>query len=52
MTMLSPLKTFRESLGSRLFGMVAGPDGSAEKARIHDTPGLRWFGEDRPIRVR
>ncbi|GLP74385.1 histidine kinase [Mycobacterium antarcticum] len=30
--------------------MVAGPDGPANRARIHDTPGPRWFGEDRPIR--
>ncbi|WP_284234697.1 oxygenase MpaB family protein [Mycobacterium antarcticum] len=30
--------------------MVAGPDGPANRARIHDTPGARWFGEDRPIR--
>jgi uncharacterized protein (DUF2236 family) len=33
-----------------LFGMVAGPDGPANRARIHDTPGPRWFGDDRPIR--
>ncbi|MBJ7387677.1 MAG: DUF2236 domain-containing protein, partial [Mycolicibacterium sp.] len=30
--------------------MVAGPEGPANRARIHDTPGPRWFGEDRPIR--
>jgi uncharacterized protein (DUF2236 family) len=30
--------------------MVAGPDGPANRARIHETPGPRWFGEDRPIR--
>jgi uncharacterized protein (DUF2236 family) len=30
--------------------MVAGPDGPANRARIHDTPGPRWFAEDRPIR--
>lgn len=30
--------------------MVAGPDGPANRARIHDTPGPRWFDEDRPIR--
>ena len=40
----------RDGLGQRLFGMVAGPDGPANRARIHDTPGERWFGEDRPIR--
>ena len=30
--------------------MVAGPEGPANRARIHDTPGPRWFAEDRPIR--
>lgn len=40
----------REQLGRGLFSMVAGPDGPANRARIHDTPGPRWFGEDRPIR--
>lgn len=33
-----------------LFGMVAGPDGSDNRARIHETPGPRWFADDRPIR--
>jgi len=37
-------------LGQRLFGMVAGPDGPANRALIHGTPGPRWFGADRPIR--
>jgi uncharacterized protein (DUF2236 family) len=40
----------RETLGRQLFGLVAGPDGPANRARIHDTPGRRWFDEDRPIR--
>ena len=40
----------RDGLGQRLFGMVAGPDGPTNRARIHDTPGPRWFDEDRPIR--
>ncbi|MEU0496157.1 oxygenase MpaB family protein [Mycobacterium sp. NPDC006124] len=30
--------------------MVAGPEGPQNRARIHDTPGPRWFGDDRPIR--
>ena len=30
--------------------MVAGPDGPDNRARIHGTPGPRWFAEDRPIR--
>lgn len=40
----------RESLGRGLFGLVAGPDGPANRARIHETPGPRWFTDDRPIR--
>jgi len=50
-TVLRHLTAVRESLGAGLFHMVAGPDGSAQRARIHDTPGPRWFGEDRPIRT-
>ncbi|MCG5434288.1 DUF2236 domain-containing protein [Mycobacterium sp. MYCO198283] len=38
------------ALGRALFGMVAGPDGPANRTRIHQTPGPRWFTEDRPIR--
>jgi uncharacterized protein (DUF2236 family) len=30
--------------------MVAGPDGPDNRARIHGTPGPRWFADDRPIR--
>lgn len=44
------LTTLRDGLGARLFGMVAGPDGPANRDRIHHTPGPRWFAEDRPIR--
>jgi uncharacterized protein (DUF2236 family) len=46
----SPLHAVRDALGSSLFGMIAGPDGPAERARIHHTPGPRWFAEGRPIR--
>jgi uncharacterized protein (DUF2236 family) len=41
----------RERLAAQLFARVAGPNGPAERARIHDTPGPRWFGPDRPIRA-
>ena len=47
---LPGLTTVRDGIGDRLFGMVAGPEGPANRSRIHDTPGPRWFGEDRPIR--
>ena len=50
MAMTRELRAVRQSLGARLFGMVAGPEGPANRARIHQTPGPRWFGEDRPIR--
>ena len=44
------LMSIRDTVGRQLFGLVAGPDGPANRARIHDTPGPRWFDEDRPIR--
>lgn len=47
---LADLGAVRRRLSGALFGMVAGPDGPANRARIHDTPGPRWFDEDRPIR--
>ena len=50
MTVLPDLAAVRQSLGRSLFGMVAGPDGPANRALIHQTPGPRWFAEDRPIR--
>ncbi len=46
----SPLTLVRTRLGQELFGRVAGPEGQAKRARIHDTPGPRWFDDDRPIR--
>ncbi len=48
--MARELGDIRETLGRGLFGLVAGKDGPANRARIHDTPGPRWFAEDRPIR--
>ncbi|MFF1301527.1 oxygenase MpaB family protein [Streptomyces sp. NPDC058307] len=41
----------RDRLGRAVFRRVAGPDGPANRARIHDTPGPRWFGPERPIRA-
>ncbi|MFF3941385.1 oxygenase MpaB family protein [Streptomyces phaeofaciens] len=45
------LTDVREHLGRTLFDRVAGPDGPAIRARIHGTPGPRWFGPERPIRA-
>jgi uncharacterized protein (DUF2236 family) len=47
---LPNIEVVRQTLSRSLFGMVAGRDGPANRARIHETPGPRWFGEDRPIR--
>lgn len=41
----------RERLGSSLFERVAGPAGRENRARIHGTPGPRWFREGSPIRA-
>jgi uncharacterized protein (DUF2236 family) len=49
-TAQSPLQAVRDALASSLFEMIAGPDGPTERARIHRTPGPRWFADDRPIR--
>ncbi|MFI0944243.1 oxygenase MpaB family protein [Streptomyces sp. NPDC021020] len=45
------LGAVRRRLGAELFARVAGPEGPATRARIHDTPGPRWFAPDRPIRT-
>jgi len=41
----------RERLGRSLFERVAGPSGAENRARIHGTPGPRWFAADRPVRT-
>ncbi|AQS71330.1 oxygenase MpaB family protein [Streptomyces pactum] len=40
----------RARLGDMIFSKVAGPEGPDNHARIHGTPGPRWFGPERPIR--
>jgi uncharacterized protein (DUF2236 family) len=50
-TYASAVAGLRERLGVELFSRVAGPDGPANRARIHEAPGPRWFGADRPIRT-
>ncbi len=40
----------RERLAADVFQKVAGDEGPDRRARIHGTPGPRWFAEDRPIR--
>ncbi len=51
MSLLSELGGVRAGLGRALFGLVAGPDGPDNRARIHETPGPRWFAQDSPIRL-
>ncbi|MFR0357213.1 oxygenase MpaB family protein [Streptomyces sediminimaris] len=46
----SGLAGLRGQLGRGLFTRVAGPDGPRNRARIHGTPGPRWFGPERPVR--
>ncbi|MFI8193751.1 oxygenase MpaB family protein [Streptomyces sp. NPDC085946] len=40
----------RDRVGRAIFARVAGPEGPGNRARIHGTPGPRWFGPERPIR--
>lgn len=40
----------RSRLGAVVFERVAGTEGHDRRARIHSTPGPRWFAPDRPIR--
>jgi uncharacterized protein (DUF2236 family) len=44
------LAEVRKRIGTGLFGLVAGPQGRQNRARIHETPGPRWFEPDRPVR--
>src|SRR3954468_10142847 len=50
MSLLTDLDGVRDAVGRALFGLVAGPEGADNRARIHGTPGPRWFADDRPIR--
>jgi uncharacterized protein (DUF2236 family) len=45
------VRNIREALGRNLFARVAGPDGPANRTRIHESVGPRWFAPDRPIRA-
>jgi uncharacterized protein (DUF2236 family) len=49
-TSSSPLVPFRDGLARMILTKVAGPDPHAERSRVHDTAGPRWFAPDRPIR--
>ncbi|WP_030758930.1 MULTISPECIES: oxygenase MpaB family protein [unclassified Streptomyces] len=44
------VRRIRRRAGEAVFLRVAGPDGPRNRARIHTTPGPRWFAPDRPVR--
>ncbi|CAM5254623.1 oxygenase MpaB family protein [Streptomyces aurantiogriseus] len=50
MRLLRDLGPVRDRVGEAIFARVAGPEGLADRARIHGAPGPRWFGPDRPVR--
>ncbi len=45
-----PLERMRARVGEELFARVAGKDGHAARARVHETPGPRWFPPGSAIR--
>ncbi|MEU9865211.1 oxygenase MpaB family protein [Streptomyces sp. NPDC047971] len=45
------VSTLREKAGESLLRRVAGPTAHQKRARIHGTPGPRWFAPDRPVRT-
>jgi uncharacterized protein (DUF2236 family) len=49
-TIPGPLDPLRDGLARMIMSKVAGPDPRAERNRVHNTPGPRWFAPDRPIR--
>lgn len=47
---LHPIRAARVRAGHALFTRIAGPDGYEARARIHGTPGPRWFPPGSPMR--
>jgi uncharacterized protein (DUF2236 family) len=45
-----PADRIRGLIGAAIFQRVAGPQGPSRARRIHQTPGERWFAQDRPVR--
>src|SRR6478609_2706463 len=43
------LERVRDSAADAIFARVAGPDAAATRARIHETPGPRWFAPGSPV---
>lgn len=44
-----PIQHLRNRMSASLLEKVAGPDGQAERHRVHGTPGPRWFAPGSPI---
>jgi len=47
--MVQVLERVRDSAADAIFARVAGPDAAATRARIHETPGPRWFAPGSPV---
>ncbi|WP_228373300.1 oxygenase MpaB family protein [Demequina silvatica] len=47
----NPVERVRARMGAALFAKVGGPDGPAVRARVHETPGPRWFAPGSAIRL-
>ncbi|MFE0642669.1 oxygenase MpaB family protein [Streptomyces sp. NPDC058877] len=45
------IRRLRTKAGDALLRRVAGPTAHRKRARIHGTPGPRWFAPDRPVRI-
>ncbi|MFD7927974.1 oxygenase MpaB family protein [Streptomyces sp. NPDC059742] len=50
MARATTVQRIRRHAGEAVFLRVAGPDGPRNRARIHTTPGPRWFAPERPVR--
>ncbi|MFF2789074.1 oxygenase MpaB family protein [Streptomyces sp. NPDC058049] len=50
MARATTVQRIRRQAGEAVFLRVAGPDGPRNRARIHTTPGPRWFAPERPVR--
>ncbi|SEI91889.1 oxygenase MpaB family protein [Demequina mangrovi] len=46
-----PVRRVRARAGAALFAKIGGDDGPAIRARVHETPGPRWFPPGAAIRI-
>ncbi|WP_228373384.1 oxygenase MpaB family protein [Demequina gelatinilytica] len=46
-----PVERMRAHMGAALFAKVGGDQGPAIRARVHETPGPRWFAPGSAIRI-